>query len=259
MKRIPELDGLRGLLALVVVGFHLIPGHVPLGWIGVDGFFVLSGYLISSILIANRATPGYFRNFYGRRVLRIWPIYYLSLLWVVVSYQIFPTKYPIDRVLIAQYAAYIQGIQQLWGGTERTIKAFSHTWTLAIEEQFYILWPLIIRLVSKRSLVLLCVMLAAMSVGLRMGGLDGTMLPARCDGFSLGTIVAVVAAEASPATVRVGLLRGLLLAAMAIGGAGVAITALASAPLMVRFGLSRGMSSALLILAANLSFAGLIG
>lgn len=259
MKRVPELDGLRGLAALAVVGYHFVPGYVPMGWIGVDCFFVLSGYLISSILLANREAPGYFRNFYARRSLRIWPIYYLALLWVVVSYQVFPTKYPIDGGMIAQYATYTQGLQRLWGGPERTIKAFEHTWTLAIEEQFYKVWPLTIWLMPRRSLVPLCAALAVMSVGLRLGGLDWTTLPARCDGFALGTILAVLVAEASPAAGRLGVLRGLFLAAMAAGGAGAAFTVSAPSLLPAMLQVSGGANSALLVGFANILFAGLIG
>lgn len=88
MKRIESLDGLRGIAVLCVVFFHYFPreGAGPLrplissGWVGVDLFFVLSGYLITTILYEQRGAGGYFRNFYGRRILRLFPLYYALFL-----------------------------------------------------------------------------------------------------------------------------------------------------------------------------------
>ena len=259
MKRVPELDALRGLAALAVVGYHIAPYYAHMGWLSVDCFFVLSGYLITGILLANRDAKGYFRNFYARRSLRICPIYYLVLLWVVVSYQFFPTKYPIDGGMIVQYATYTQGLERLWGGPGRVISAFSHTWTLAIEEQFYLVWPLTIWLMPKRSFIPLCVALAAMSIGLRLGGLDGSSLPGRCDGFALGAILAILMSDESLAVGRRGVLRGVLLTAMASGGIGAAITIYAPSLLPTMLQVSGGTNSALLVGFANILFMGLIG
>ena len=148
MKRLMELDGIRGIAALAVVCFHLAPGFTPLGWVAVDCFFVLSGYLISAILLANRGDPHYFFNFYVRRSLRIWPIYYLTLLPILAAYRLKLTNYPINSGILLQYLTYTQNIQHIWFDTaDRAILAYSHTWTLAIEEQFYMLWPLMVRTV----------------------------------------------------------------------------------------------------------------
>src|SRR5436309_3302352 len=91
-KYIPELDGLRALAIIAVILFHLnIPGF-GLGWAGVNLFFVISGFLITGILLDAKETPNYFRNFYVRRALRIFPIYYLSLLALAAAAPIFKWK-----------------------------------------------------------------------------------------------------------------------------------------------------------------------
>ena len=92
-KYLPELDGLRGIAVLCVVFYHCSPRLVGTwvhyaslwGWVGVNLFFVLSGFLITSILIEARGKPHYFRNFYARRALRIWPVYVLLLVVVYLS------------------------------------------------------------------------------------------------------------------------------------------------------------------------------
>src|SRR5438874_10031624 len=85
-EKIPQLDGIRGL-AILVVMFHnsqKFPRLFANGWMGVDLFFVLSGFLITGILLDTRKSPGYFKNFYARRCLRIWPLYYALLLFMFV-------------------------------------------------------------------------------------------------------------------------------------------------------------------------------
>ncbi len=222
MKRVMELDGIRGIAAVSVVAFHLAPGFAHQGWAAVDCFFVLSGYLITTILLANRADPHYFVNFYVRRLLRIWPIYYLTLLVVIVAYRYMPTKYPIDGAIIFQYLTYTQNIQMIWFDTaERSIRAYGHTWTLAIEEQFYMLWPLVVRFVPRRVLPWLCLMIAAGSVGLRGMGMPREVLPAHCDGFASGAILALIvsgrfATGAGRRTCQWGMLMAVVIAATAI-------------------------------------------
>src|ERR1022692_2310156 len=84
MARVGELDSLRGLAALAVIIFHAKEAWLPFGWAAVDLFFVLSGYLITSIILRQGGTPGFLRNFYIRRGLRTWPIYYLLIAVVIV-------------------------------------------------------------------------------------------------------------------------------------------------------------------------------
>ncbi len=153
---IPELQGLRGLAVLAVVIYHC---HARLegtwiyyaslwGWAGVNLFFVLSGFLITSILIEARGKPHYFRNFYARRALRIWPVYFLLL---AVCYAV-PEWFLGDtlanqthwKTLVA-YALFLQNLRHTaLPGT------LGPTWSLAIEEQYYLVWAPVIFLSSLR-------------------------------------------------------------------------------------------------------------
>jgi peptidoglycan/LPS O-acetylase OafA/YrhL len=156
----PQLDGLRAIAVGVVVISHLWPKHVPdvdltervigLGRFGVDLFFVLSGFLITSILIdakdaaaAGRTSRGgVLRAFYARRFLRIFPLYYLALAVFVAI------RVPRADEHLAWNAAYL-------GNVEMAVKHafsghFSHFWSLAVEEQFYLVWPAVVLLVPAR-------------------------------------------------------------------------------------------------------------
>ena len=224
MKRLMELDGIRGISALAVVCFHLAPGLTPQGWMAVDCFFVLSGYLITAILLANRDEPHYFLNFYARRALRIWPIYYLTLLPILAAYRLMPTNYPINSSIILQYLTYTQNIQHIWfDPAARAIQAYSHTWTLAIEEQFYMLWPLMVRTVPRRGLAVVCIAIAVGSGALRGMGMSWDVLPARCDGFALGALLALImSGRYASAEIHKNLLR-VLITTVVIAGTAVAL------------------------------------
>jgi peptidoglycan/LPS O-acetylase OafA/YrhL len=163
-KHFPALDGLRGLAALMVVAFHSTGHYVltntfdkaylratSLLWVGVDLFFVLSGFLITNILLDSKHSSNYLRVFYGRRIVRIFPLYYSFL---AVIYFLLP-------LLGSQPSKQMTDIQPwLWTYTANINLAFygwpdgnvGHLWTLAIEEQFYLVWPLIVLLAGERSL-----------------------------------------------------------------------------------------------------------
>jgi peptidoglycan/LPS O-acetylase OafA/YrhL len=156
LSYIRGFDGLRALAALAVIGFHLqLPG-MSLGWVGVHFFFVLSGFLITRILLSTKDEPGYFRNFYAGRSIRIFPIYYLTFIAVI-------------GVALARgwnlrdwpaYALYLQN----WVLSESQFApAFppylDHTWSLASEEQFYLLWPAVVYITRSRTLAVTCVAL----------------------------------------------------------------------------------------------------
>lgn len=135
------------------------------GWIGVDLFFVLSGFLITGILADTRADDRYFRTFYLRRALRIVPVYYvfLALYFASASYWIPPAEAPaLTGQGLAWAASYLSnwptGLEG-WGVLPHPIR---HVWSLAIEEQFYLLWPLMIYWLPARRVMLAC--LAAMGI-----------------------------------------------------------------------------------------------
>lgn len=171
MERIESLDGLRGIAVLCVVFFHYFPraGAGPLlplissGWVGVDLFFVLSGYLITSILYEQRGTIGYFRNFYGRRVLRLFPLYYaLFLFTLCFTWPLRIHWRPGNFVMLFQSANLVLPRDNSLGRLGPF--NFFHLWSLSIEEQFYLIWPWIVgsrlpRRVLQR--ICMCGMIAA--------------------------------------------------------------------------------------------------
>jgi peptidoglycan/LPS O-acetylase OafA/YrhL len=163
---IPELDGLRGIAVLAVVIYHCHPrlagtwiyGASLWGWAGVNLFFVLSGFLITSILLGSREKPHYFRNFYGRRVLRIWPVYVLVLVVVYLEAPWFIGPTILEAVKAAPWLAYVFFVQNLFHLS--LPPALGQTWSLAIEEQYYFVWAPAVRFV-KRPWMLACALGAA--------------------------------------------------------------------------------------------------
>jgi peptidoglycan/LPS O-acetylase OafA/YrhL len=163
---IPELDGLRGIAVLAVVIYHCHPrlagtwiyGASLWGWAGVNLFFVLSGFLITSILLGSREKPHYFRNFYGRRVLRIWPVYVLVLAVVYLEAPWFIGPTILQAVKTAPWLAYVFFVQNLFHLA--LPPALGPTWSLAIEEQYYFVWAPVVRFV-KRPWMLACAPAAA--------------------------------------------------------------------------------------------------
>jgi peptidoglycan/LPS O-acetylase OafA/YrhL len=214
--QIPELDGIRGLAIALVLAHHLFaqtiraaPGTVAadlvtamsLSWSGVDLFFVLSGFLIGGILLDAKESKNYFRTFYARRVGRIFPAYYciLGVLIVLAGIGAFPYRAP--RVIpVWSYLTYTQNFPMAifrifepeWIGA---------TWSLAVEEQFYLILPLVILLLSRRSLavsIAACVAMApAFREYLHLHGAHFlaiyTLLPCRMDSLLLGVLVASAA------------------------------------------------------------------
>jgi peptidoglycan/LPS O-acetylase OafA/YrhL len=152
---IPELQGLRGLAVLSVVIYHCHPRlegtwfyYASLwGWAGVNLFFVLSGFLITSILLEARDKPHYFRNFYGRRALRIWPVYVLLLIVVYLNAPWFIGPSVLDAIKTAPWLAYIFFVQNLFHIA--LPPAIGQTWSLAIEEQYYFLWAPLVRFLRR--------------------------------------------------------------------------------------------------------------
>lgn len=220
--RVPELDGLRGLAILLVLIWHYIaaslrPGLTPAAlplllllsntWSGVDLFFVLSGFLIGGILMDNRDSPNYFKAFYTRRVCRIVPIYYVWLLMVlVVLGAAFAAQSTSVRQLFASpkpawsYFTFTQNILMAIAG-EYGAPALSATWSLAIEEQFYLILPLLVHFTAPRRLPQLLLVAIVAAPVLRIvayvtSGLSEVppyvLMPCRMDSLLLGTLCAYV-------------------------------------------------------------------
>ena len=113
------------------------------GWIGVDLFFVLSGFLITGILFDAKGCHGYFRNFYAQQALRMIPLYYGFLFCVVALNRIDTPMIPwISKADLLWLATYTYNFRVGLGGVG--INNMHHYWSLAIEEQFYLIWPLVV-------------------------------------------------------------------------------------------------------------------
>jgi peptidoglycan/LPS O-acetylase OafA/YrhL len=173
IPRIAALDGVRGLAVLVVIVHNaawvtgesrhfltkLFGAAAAAGWVGVQLFFVLSGFLITGILLETRDRAGYFRSFYLRRTLRIFPLYYALV--AVTVFVVAPLS--TDAVWASQvyerqwaYWLYVSNWVSPFG---HGISGFSHLWSLAVEEQFYLVWPLMVWWLGARGLTRLAILM----------------------------------------------------------------------------------------------------
>lgn len=207
-RHVPALDYLRGLAILLILIFHFFD-FIPIfriGWIGVDIFFVLSGFLITGILLDTKGKAYFYRNFILRRILRIFPLYYFVL---IVSLLVIPFILP--GIFGSGYAYYTQNQTWFWLYCQNWL--FSYTgfpknqaliplWSLAVEEQFYLFWPLIVGLFSVRRLFFISIGIIFLSVFFRLfwGTHMGLVFPynyvatlSRMDALSIGAIIAILA------------------------------------------------------------------
>src|SRR5437870_3842480 len=146
----PALDGLRGIAALLVIAAHLnIPGFAGGGATGVTLFFALSGFLITALLLEDHARGGIrWLEFYRRRALRLLP----ALLLVVIAFSAWDAKF--ERANVARDAlAAIFYVANFARARGYQLGSLSHTWSLAVEEQFYFTWPLVLTIVARRPRV----------------------------------------------------------------------------------------------------------
>jgi peptidoglycan/LPS O-acetylase OafA/YrhL len=244
--RIPELDGVRGIAILLVLVFHYAVTPLlarPLGrvahatvqaflltWSGVDLFFVLSGFLIGGILLDQREAPRYFRAFFARRICRIFPLYFLALAcFAALTWALGPLgrNAGFDWTLAGpmpawSYATFTQNIVMAARG-DLGAHALAVTWSLGVEEQFYLLLPFVIRFVPRRWLPAALVLLAAVgptlrvAMGQRFEVPRFVITPCRLDSLMLGVLCAWMLRQ--PASRRwLGTHRGLLYSALAVLG-----------------------------------------
>lgn len=165
---IAALDGLRAISILLVLAFHDIGpvtsqfGHAFSGWIGVDIFFVISGFLITSILLKEaKQHDGEFslRKFYMRRWLRIAPVYYVFLA-VVLSWHFWGGDHHLKPFICAAF--YLTNLDLAFSWNLIPLKlGISHLWSLGLEEQFYLVWPACLKLLKKRATILVGCLIAA--------------------------------------------------------------------------------------------------
>lgn len=209
---IPELNGVRGIAILLVLGFHFgaRPPRVPklftapfaLGWSGVDLFFVLSGFLITGILLDTKPASNYFSSFYVRRVLRIFPLYLSAvaayfLIALPVAHHFGYWQSRTDSLEV-WYWCHVSNWRSAFG---LDVQLLTHFWSLSVEEQFYLIWPLVVFFVPRSKMAHLCVAVIVTSLALRCGfsgyastypALLNRLTPFRLDTLAFGGLLATI-------------------------------------------------------------------
>jgi peptidoglycan/LPS O-acetylase OafA/YrhL len=178
----PALDGVRGLAILMVLlhnpdlnlltpsfGDWLFGAAMHAGWVGVQLFFVLSGFLISDHLLRSHGATNYYTGFYARRLLRIFPLYYAVLFVFFVALP-FVDAQPQKVADTAHHQIWLWTFLSNWTNPlGLQVHGFGHFWSLAVEEQFYLLWPLVVHRLSARQLFWVSIGIAVIALLLRSG------------------------------------------------------------------------------------------
>ena len=261
--RMPELDSLRGVAILLVLFYHgyfwrfgqaglsglarlFVEATWP-GWLGVNLFFVLSGFLITGILLGSKLKRDYYRHFYTRRALRILPAYYAILLLLLVT-GLKPRSFLVLSVF------YLSNITPIFGVSQ----AYPVLWSLAVEEQFYLLWPTAVKRLSTKvlercALATVAIVPVLRAISFILGWQNGFRMYTWfvIDGLAMGAWLAIYVRKLDSS--RKGLAR-------------ISVTALAIAVLAITAGARFGILTRLRLLGAtfqetcgNLAFLGLLG
>jgi peptidoglycan/LPS O-acetylase OafA/YrhL len=243
-RHVAALDGLRAFAVIAVIIYHTmdptpwlaVDRAVKSGWVGVDLFFVLSGFLITGILLDSKGSPRFFRNFYIRRTLRIFPLYYAVLVAaLLVAPHFLPSDSAVHAILDKQgwLWAYAQNIEELRHGG-KSWKAgwlnLTHLWSLSVEEQFYLVWPAVVYLTARRSLAAVAAAIVIGAPLLRAAMLHAGTPPqviyaftlCRLDTLAVGALLAVLVRS------RPELVTTVVRALLAIGGIAVLAIAIAT-------------------------------
>jgi peptidoglycan/LPS O-acetylase OafA/YrhL len=216
------LDGLRGCAVLSVIFYHFLgaddPRNHPVtgfaaiiqrifgaGWCGVDLFFVLSGFLITGILLDAKGTSKtYFRSFYMRRVLRIFPLYYGVVIFTAFARHNAMLRdffgFEDVRASLGWMYAYLSNFAMASYHNKTLFGPMGHFWSLAVEEHFYLVWPALVWLCTRRQLAIACGLFVVGAFVLRCGLAihDHTtyatylLSPCRVDGLALGALLAMI-------------------------------------------------------------------
>lgn len=225
-----DIDGLRAVAVLAILVFHLSPAALPGGFVGVDIFFVISGYLITGQILAlgDRFT---FRDFYLRRLLRLYPALLLVVAATLVAgyLRLAPAEF---RSLAASALAAVFGVSNVWFfhdidyfHPETAFRPLLHTWSLGVEEQFYLAWPLLLTVLAGRRVRFAVLMVAVLVAGLvlavagpRLFGPSATfyLMPFRIHQFALGAVLHVLPAVPLVSETAARRIQGLCLALLVL-------------------------------------------
>jgi peptidoglycan/LPS O-acetylase OafA/YrhL len=215
-SRVPALDGVRGLAIALVMPFHFVAQYAPterlslfgeafrVGWAGVDLFFVLSGFLITGILVEQRGAPRYYAAFYWRRALRIVPAFVvlMTVVWLLVV--LAPNLDPVGAARFRQWQPWYWTFTVNWlalgiGGAAALPYGTALLWSLSVEENFYFIWPALVAALSPRSLGRALWVLIGIAIATRVALLAAgdpthaayTLTPSRLDALAAGGLLAL--------------------------------------------------------------------
>jgi peptidoglycan/LPS O-acetylase OafA/YrhL len=212
-RPIPALDGIRGLAILSVLahqliidrersshGLSLLFAPLQAGWVGVQLFFVLSGFLITGILLDTRDADNRWSSFFVRRSLRIFPPYYFVL---ALMFWVAPTVWRVPSDVLAEFSHqswYWLYLANWTSASGAGIGALGHCWSLSVEEQFYLIWPPVVFMLKPRGLIGVCLIAAGAALTLRTVLVIADANPefayettfARMDALTIGALTAIL-------------------------------------------------------------------